>query len=155
MGWHCKRMKDCDFVLVICSRGLHQNHSEDEEPLENTTLATVSMIGEELCRAKALGQDLSKFMVAIFEYSQESDIPAVLGLASRYTLTKDLPLLFSHLHGVALQKPGVYLQVEDILESGYCKLPAGAALQLAIQEAKAQFSEEPTEEEHVRIPIIS
>lgn len=155
MGWHCKRLKDCDFVLVICSRGLHQNQSEDEEPLENTTLVTVSMIGEELCRAKALGQDLSKFMVAIFEYSQESDIPAALGLASRYTLTKDLPLLFSHLHGVALQKPGVYLQVENILESGYCKLPAGAALQLAIQEAKAQFSEEPTEEEHVGIPIIS
>ncbi|XDV46290.1 hypothetical protein PO909_014209 [Leuciscus waleckii] len=155
MGWHCKRMKDCDFVLIICSRGLHQNQSEDEEPLENNTLAIVSMIGEELCRAKALGQDLSKFMVAIFEYSQESDIPAVLGLASRYTLTKDLPLLFSHLHGVALQKPGVYLQVENILESGYCKLPAGAALQLAIQEAKAQFSEEPTEEEHVRVPIIS
>ncbi|KAG1960922.1 interleukin-17 receptor D [Pimephales promelas] len=155
LGWHCKNMKDCDFVLVICSRGLHQNQSEDGEPLENTTLVTVSMIGEELCRAKALGQDLSKFMVAIFEYSRESDIPASLGLASRYTLTKDLPLLFSHLHGVALQKPGVYLQVEDILESGYCKLPAGAALQLAIQEAKAQFSEEPTEEEYVGNPIIS
>ncbi|XP_067228032.1 interleukin-17 receptor D [Chanodichthys erythropterus] len=155
MGWHCRRMKECDFVLVIWSRGLCQNQSEDEEPLQNTALATVSMIGEELCHAKALGRDLSKYMVAIFEYSQESDIPAALGLASRYTLTKDLPLLFSHLHGVALQKPGVYLQVENISESGYCKLPAGAALQLAIQEAEAQFSEEPTEEEHVGIPIIS
>ncbi|XP_052449931.1 interleukin-17 receptor D [Carassius gibelio] len=158
MGWHCRRLNECDFVLVICSQGLLQNQkqqSEDEEPLENTALAMVSMIGEELCRAKALGRDLSKYMVAIFEYSQESDIPAALGLASRYSLTKDLPLLFSHLHGVALQKPGVYLQVENISESGYCKLPAGAALQLAIQEATAQFSEEPTEEEHVGIPIIS
>ncbi|KAI2649570.1 Interleukin-17 receptor D [Labeo rohita] len=143
---------------IICSQGLlqNQNHqSEDEEPLENTASAIVSMIGEELCRAKALGRDLSKYMVATFEYSQESDIPAALGLASRYTLIKDLPLLFSHLHGVALQKPGVYLQVENISESGYCKLPAGAALQLAVQEATAQFSEEPTEEEHVGIPIIS
>uniref|UniRef100_A0A8C1VF27 Si:ch211-207e14.4 n=1 Tax=Cyprinus carpio TaxID=7962 RepID=A0A8C1VF27_CYPCA len=158
MGWHCRRLNECDFVLVICSQGLLQNQkqqSEDEEPLENTGLAMVSMIGEELCRAKAVGRDLSKYMVATFEYSQESDIPAALGLASRYTLTKDLPLLFSHLHGVALQKPGVYLQVENISESGYCKLPAGAALQLAIQEATAQFSEEPTEEEHVGIPIIS
>lgn len=154
MGWHCRRMKECDFVLVICSRGLLQNQineSEDEEPLENTTLAAVSMIGEELCRAKALGQDLSKYMVAIFEYSQESDIPATLSLASRYTLTKDLPLLFSHLHGVALQKPGVYLQVENISESGYWKLPAGATLQLAIQEAKVEFSEE----EHGGNPVIS
>lgn len=158
MGWYCRRLNKCDFVLVICSQGLLQNQkqqSEDEEPLENTALAMVSMIGEELCRAKAVGRDLSKYMVATFEYSQESDIPAALGLASRYTLTKDLPLLFSHLHGVALQKPGVYLQVENISESGYCKLPAGAALQLAIQEATAQFSEEPTEEEHVGIPIIS
>ncbi|XP_016376416.1 interleukin-17 receptor D-like [Sinocyclocheilus rhinocerous] len=154
MGWHCRRLNECDFVLVICSQGLLQNQkqqSEDEEPLENTALAMISMIGEELCRAKALGRDLSKYMVATFEYSQESDIPAALGLASRYTLTKDLPLLFSHLHGVALQKPGVYLQVENISESGYCKLPAGAALQLAIQEATAQFSEE----EHVGIPVIS
>uniref|UniRef100_A0A8C1IT73 Si:ch211-207e14.4 n=1 Tax=Cyprinus carpio TaxID=7962 RepID=A0A8C1IT73_CYPCA len=158
MGWYCRRLNKCDFVLVICSQGLLQNQkrqSEDEEPLENTALAIVSMIGEELCHAKALGRDISKYMVATFEYSQESDIPAALGLASRYTLTKDLPLLFSHLHGVALQKPGVNLQVENISESGYCKLPAGAALQLAIQEVTAQFSEEQTEEEHVGIPIIS
>uniref|UniRef100_A0A8C1AY28 Si:ch211-207e14.4 n=1 Tax=Cyprinus carpio carpio TaxID=630221 RepID=A0A8C1AY28_CYPCA len=158
MGWYCRRLNKCDFVLVISSQGLLQNQkkqSEDEEPLENTALAIVSMIGEELCHAKALGRDLSKYMVATFEYSQESDIPAALGLASRYTLTKDLPLLFSHLHGVALQKPGVNLQVENISQSGYCKLPAGAALQLAIQEVTAQFSEEQTEEEHVGIPIIS
>ncbi|XP_688141.4 interleukin-17 receptor D isoform X1 [Danio rerio] len=154
MGWHCRIMKECDFVLVICSRGLLQNQinqSEDEEPLENTTLAVVSMIGEQLCYAKALGHDLSKYMVAIFEYSQESDIPAALSLASRYTLTKDFPLLFSHLHGLALQKPGAYLQVENISERGYYKLPTGATLQLAIQEAKAQFSEE----EHGGNPIIS
>ncbi|XP_043081228.1 interleukin-17 receptor D isoform X2 [Puntigrus tetrazona] len=158
MGWHCRRLTECDFVLVICSQGLLQKQnkqSEDEELMENTALVMVSMIGEEMCRAKAMGRDLCKYMVATFEYSQESDIPTALGLASRYTLTKDLPLLFSHLHGVALQKPGVYLQVENISESGYCKLPAGAALQLAIQQATAQFSEEPNEEERVGIPIIS
>nr|XP_055045095.1 interleukin-17 receptor D [Misgurnus anguillicaudatus] len=151
MGWHCRRMSECDFVLVICSRGLLQNQKtqcedEDQDPVENTTLTTVALIGQEMCRAKALGQDLSKYMAAIFEYSEESDIPAVLSLASRYTLTKDLHLLFSHLHGVPLHKPGVSLQVENISESGYSKLPAGAALQLAIQEAKAQISEEQNEE---------
>lgn len=137
--------------MVICSGGLLQNpkiqsEEEDEEPDENTTLSMIAMIREEMCRAKALGRDLSKYMAAIFEYSQESDIPAVLGLASRYTLTKDLPLLFSHLHGVPLQKPGVYLQVENISEKGYSKLPAGAALQQAIQQAKAQILDELTEE---------
>lgn len=149
-GWHCRRMKECDFVMVICSKGLLQNHKkmfedEDQEAVENTTLTMIAMMGQEMCRAKALGQDLSKYMAAIFEYSEEADIPAVLGLASRYTLTKDLPLLFSHLHGVPLQKPGVYLQVENISESGYSKLPAGVALQMAIQEAKAQILDELTE----------
>ncbi|XP_051947510.1 interleukin-17 receptor D-like [Xyrauchen texanus] len=158
IGWHCRRMKECDFVLAICSRGLLQNQKnkyEDEEPVKNPTLATIAIIGEEMCHAKALGQDLSKYMAAIFEYSQESDIPAILGLASRYMLTKDLPLLFSHLHGVALQKPGFNLQVDNISESGFSKLPAGVALQLAIQEAKALISDEQTEEEYVGIPIIS
>ncbi|KAI7794354.1 putative interleukin-17 receptor D, partial [Triplophysa rosa] len=147
LSWHCRRLNECDFVMVICSRGLLQNRknqyeNEDQNTDENTTLTTIAMIGQEMCRAKALGQDLSKYMAAIFEYSEESDIPAVLGLASRYTLTEDLPLLFSHLHGVPLQKPGVYLQVENISESGYFKLPAGAALQQAIQEAKVQLLDE-------------
>ncbi|TRY86645.1 hypothetical protein DNTS_004998 [Danionella cerebrum] len=141
VGWHCRRLEECDFVLVICSRGLLLNQSQDEESSENIALATVSMVGEEMCHAKASGRDLSKYMTAIFEYSEESDIPASLSLASRYSLTKDFPLLFSHLHQVALQKPGVTLQVESISESGYFKLPCGAALQLAIQEAKAHFSE--------------
>lgn len=144
-------MKECDFVMVICSKGLLLNHKnqfddEDQQAVENTTLTMIAMIGQEMCHAKALGQDLSKYMTAIFEYSEEADIPAVLSLASRYTLTKDLPLLFSHLHGVPLQKPGVYLQVENISESGYSKLPAGAALQMAIQEAKMQILDDLAEE---------
>lgn len=147
LGWHCRRLNECDFVMVICSRGLLQNRQnqyedEDQNTDENTALTMIAIIGQEMCRAKALGQDLSKYMAAIFEYSEESDIPAVLGLASRYTLTEDLPLLFSHLHGVPLQKPGVYLQVENISERGYFKLPGGAALQQAIQEAKEQILDE-------------
>ncbi|XP_042265605.1 interleukin-17 receptor D [Thunnus maccoyii] len=151
MAWHCRQIQESDFVLVICSRGLNhrpelsqsEGHDEDEE--ENRRLcfgsnnfssdAAIHLIGEEVGRAKGRGQDLSKYMVAIFEYSEEMDIPTELRLVSHYTLTSDLPLLFSHLHGVALHRPGGYLRINHISEDGFIKLPAGAALQLAIYKA--------------------
>ncbi|XP_066527000.1 interleukin-17 receptor D [Hoplias malabaricus] len=149
LEWYCRRMKESDFVMVICSRHLSQKEQsqrkeEDDDPVEDISLAMPAIIAGEICRAKALGQDLSKYMTAIFEYSEESDIPTVLKLVSNYTLPRDLPLLFSHLHGVSLQKPGAHLRVENISENEYSKLPAGAALFLAIQEAKT--AQCPTEE---------
>ncbi|XP_027000954.1 interleukin-17 receptor D isoform X3 [Tachysurus fulvidraco] len=141
-GWYCRKMKESDFVLVICSNGLNQRQHNQREVEErtNTSLAIIAMIGEELFRAKSLSQDISKYITATFEYSKSSDIPTMLSLASHYTLPEDLPLLFSHLHGVSLQKPGAYLQIENISENGYSKLPAGAALLLAIEDASIFFS---------------
>lgn len=151
MAWHCRQIHESDFVMVICSQGLNhrpeppqpEGHDEDEE--ENRGLhfgsnnfssdAAVHLIGEEVGRAKARGQDLSKYMAAIFEYSEETDIPTELRLVSHYMLTSDLPLLFSHLHGVALHRPGGYLRINHISEEGFAKLPAGATLQWAIYEA--------------------
>uniref|UniRef100_A0A3B1IV32 Si:ch211-207e14.4 n=1 Tax=Astyanax mexicanus TaxID=7994 RepID=A0A3B1IV32_ASTMX len=144
LGWYCRMMKESDFVMVICSRGLNQNpqrwrnQEEDDSGDSNPTiLAITALIGEEIYRAKALQQDLSKYMTATFEYSKESDIPSILNLVSSYALPRDLPLLFSHLHRVALQRPGAFLQVENISENNYSRLPAGAALSMAIQEAKS------------------
>ncbi|XP_026864302.2 interleukin-17 receptor D [Electrophorus electricus] len=136
LGWYWKRMKESDFVLVIRSRGWSQSQQRrsEEDPEENTSLAILAMLAEEMCRTKALCQDLSKYMTAVFEYSQESDSPSIFSLASRYTLPEDLALLFSHLHGVALQKPGVFLQIRNISDSAYSELPAGAMLLQAIQE---------------------
>ncbi|XP_076840081.1 interleukin-17 receptor D isoform X2 [Brachyhypopomus gauderio] len=142
VGWHWKRMKESDFVLVICSRGLNQKQQRwsEEDPAENTSPAILAMVGEEICRAKALCKDLYKYMTAVFEYSQEWDGASILSLASRYALPEDLALLFSHLHGVALQKPGTYLQLTNISDNAYAELPAGAALLRAIQDAKVLFT---------------
>lgn len=152
MAWYCRQIRESDFILVICSRGLNhrpeypQPESDDDEDVEArrglnqasdafSSDSAVHLIGEEVGRAKATGQDLSKYMAAIFEYSEETDIPTELRLVSHYTLTRDLPLLFSHLHGVALHRPGGYLKINHISEEGFAKLPAGAALQWAINEA--------------------
>lgn len=147
LAWHSRQIRECDFVLVMCSPGLSlrpgssplSENTEDEESsweTENSCVeVAISLIGAEVGRAKAKGQDLSKYMAAIFEYSKETDIPTELSLVSHYTLTSDLPLLFSHIHGVSLHRPGGYLKISHISEEGFTKLPAGAALQSAICEA--------------------
>ncbi|XP_035014000.2 interleukin-17 receptor D [Hippoglossus stenolepis] len=149
MAWHCRQIRESDFVLVICSQGFNHRfepsglESDDEEANRRLNFgsnsfssnAAIQLMVEEVCRAKARGQDLSKYMAAIFEYSEETDIPTELRLVSQYRLMSDLPLLFSHLHGVALHRPGGYLKINNISEGSFAKLPAGAALQWAIHEA--------------------
>ncbi|TNN37573.1 Interleukin-17 receptor D [Liparis tanakae] len=148
VAWHCRQIRESDFVLVICSRGLGRRPTpptgEDERPDAGlrsgsdafTSDAAVQLIGEEVGRAKAWGRDLSKYMAASFDYSDEADIPTELRLVSHYALTRDLQLLFSHLHTLALHGPGHYLKVDHISEEGYAELPAGAALQWAIAQAR-------------------
>lgn len=152
MAWHCRQIRESDFVLVICSQGLShrpqppepEGLDEDEEANRMLDVASnnfssdvmVQLIGEEVCRAKARGQDLSKYLAAFFEYSEETDIPNELRLVSHYKLPSDLPLLFSQLHEVPLHRPGGYLKINHISEEGFTKLPAGAALQWAIAEAR-------------------
>ncbi|XP_062397135.1 interleukin-17 receptor D [Sardina pilchardus] len=156
LGWYCKKMAESDYVLVICSPGLHLRPQENKEdpPDQNMSSAIVAMIGEELCRTKAKGQDLSRYMTAMFDYSKETDVPVVFSLASHYSLTTDLPLLFSHLHGMALQQPGTCLQVEHISED-YSRLPAGEALQRAILEAKSELREQHECEDEKGGPTIT
>ncbi|KAM9855178.1 interleukin-17 receptor D [Aulostomus maculatus] len=155
MAWHCRQIQESDFVLVICSRGLRrkpdppelEGHDENGEEdrwlvLGSTNFISdvmVHVIGEEVGRTKARGQDLSKYIAAIFEYSEETDIPTELRLVSHYTLPRDLPLLFSCLHEVPLHRPGSYLKVHHISEEGFTKLPAGATLQRAIHEAGVEM----------------
>ncbi|XP_013877208.1 interleukin-17 receptor D [Austrofundulus limnaeus] len=151
MAWHCRQIRDSDFILVMCSQGFGTrrdpvepgNNEEDDEEEEAAGLrshshiseAVVRLIGEEVGRTKARGRDLSRYMAAVFEYSEEMDIPTELRLVSHYKLTRDLPLLFSHLHGMALHRPGSYLKINHITEEGFASVPAGAALQRAIHEA--------------------
>lgn len=155
MAWHCRHIRDSHFILVVCSRGLsrrrdprgpagrgeddHQTEPDLETDARDSDVA-VRLIGEEVGRAAARGQDLSKYMAAVFGYSEETDIPAELRLVSRYTLMRDLPLVFSHLHGVALHRPGGYLKINHVSEEGFAEVASGAALQQAIHEAEAAMT---------------
>lgn len=132
MCWLSRRLQESDSVLVLCSGGTSLRHTD---PAERGSSAAIAMVAEELGRAKARGHDLSKYMTAIFEYSEERDIPVELGLVPGYRLPRELALLFSRLHGVALHRPGAMLSIQGLSEEGYAALPAGAALQRAVQEA--------------------
>ncbi|XP_028308934.1 interleukin-17 receptor D isoform X2 [Gouania willdenowi] len=151
MAWYCRQIRESDFVLVVCSESLNrrpvsQNPSpeSDEEELYkgldmgfsfHSTDTVIPLIGAEVGRARAQNRDLSKYIAAIFEYSQETDIPTELQLISHYILMRDLPLLFSHLHGVPLHRPGVSLNIKHISKEGFTEVAAGAALQRAIIDA--------------------
>lgn len=145
MVWHCQKIRESDFILVVCSQGLNRRKAapgtekfkeeEADAGLNCASDTAVQVISEEVGRAKARGQDLSKYIAAIFEYCDETDIPTELRLVSNYTLPNDLVLLFSHLHGMTLYRPGSYLKVNHISAEGFTELPAGAALQQAICEA--------------------
>lgn len=135
LGWYYRKIKETDYVMVICSQSFNQREEEINEKT-NCFLAIVTIIGEEMFGAKSLGKGLSKYMTANFDYLKTPEIPTMLNLASHYTIPKDLPLIFSHLHGLSLQKPGAQLIVENISENSFFKLQAGNALLMAIQDAK-------------------
>lgn len=145
MAWYCRQIRESNFVLVICSWGLNHRPEPDEDKQADFECnifspdAVLPLIGAEVGQTKARGQDLSKYIAAIFEYSEETDIPTELKLVPHYKLTSDLPLLFSHLHQVALHRPGSYLKISHISEEGFKTLPTGAALQSAVYEAGTEM----------------
>ncbi|XP_077370906.1 interleukin-17 receptor D [Festucalex cinctus] len=140
MSWFCRRIQESDFVLVVCSKGLCRKCGPSEQGLLGSELM-VSLIGAEVGQAKSRGKDLSKYMAAIFNYSEETDIPTELGLVIRYRLTADLLLLFSQLHQVRLHTPGRYVKINNISEEDLTMSPAGQALQQAIRDSETAMKE--------------
>ncbi|XP_061666210.1 interleukin-17 receptor D, partial [Syngnathoides biaculeatus] len=135
MSWFCRRIQESDFVLVVCSRGLcHKRGPSAQGFLDSEVM--VGLIGAEVGRAKSNGKDLSKYMTAIFSYSEEKDIPTELGLVFRYRLPADLVLLFSQLHRIRLHTPGRYIKINNISEKDFTSSPAGQALLQAINDSE-------------------
>ncbi|XP_057685991.1 interleukin-17 receptor D [Corythoichthys intestinalis] len=139
-AWFARQIRESDFVLVICSRGLCRKSGPSAEGVFSSN-GMVGLIGAEVGRAKSDGKDLSKYMAAIFSYSEETDIPTELGLVFRYRLTADLPLLFSQLHQVPLHTPGRYVKIDNISQEDFILSPAGQALQQAINESEQAMKE--------------
>ncbi|XP_054630031.1 interleukin-17 receptor D [Dunckerocampus dactyliophorus] len=136
MAWSYRHILESDFVLVICSQGLRRRLESSTPAGTFDSEVMARLIGEEVGRAISGGKDLSKYMTAIFGYSEMTDIPMELRLVAHYRLTADLPLLFSHLHQVPLYRPGRYMTIKGISEEELTKTPAGQALQHTITEAE-------------------
>ncbi|XP_061760881.1 interleukin-17 receptor D-like isoform X2 [Nerophis ophidion] len=153
MSWYCRHIRDSDFILVVCSGGLLRqrpqpspqgvptNMSEMSCEASSHSKVMVSLMGEEVGRAISGGEDLSKYMTAIFDYSDEKDVPTELRPVVRYKLPADLPLLFSRLHQVPLHSPGRYVSIKCISEEEFTEMPAGQALQQAISAAAKAMTE--------------
>ncbi|XP_043946468.1 interleukin-17 receptor D-like [Protopterus annectens] len=157
MNWLNYQLQCADFILVICSQGLkflmetkHQKANWNFLSLSDmindavSCVAAVSLIAEKLYQAKIRQGSISRFLVAYFEYSSEKDIPGILELASKYKLMDDLPELFSHLHSIALCRPGYQLQVQGLAKHGYLNTTSGQTLSLAIQDMNKYIQMDPS-----------
>nr|XP_057941567.1 interleukin-17 receptor D [Doryrhamphus excisus] len=136
LAWSYRHIRESNFVLVICSRGLCRRLEPSTAPGTFDSEVMPRLVREEVGRAISDGKDLSKYMTAIFNYSEITDIPMELRLVANYRLTTDLPLLFSHLHQVPLYRPGRHLMIKGISEEEFTKTPAGQALQQTLREAE-------------------
>ncbi|XP_051789550.1 interleukin-17 receptor D isoform X2 [Erpetoichthys calabaricus] len=145
MNWLCKKIEESDFVLVVCSQGMYKMSNRQMVTQVNeaidVSIAGISMIAEDMYRAKSQGLSMSKYITVTFEYTSEQYIPKMLYLASRYHLMFNLPLLFSHLHQVQMHKPGIQLHVDVMTPEGYIKVPSGSSLYCALHKATQIYNE--------------
>ncbi|XP_043936651.1 interleukin-17 receptor D-like [Protopterus annectens] len=140
MGWMCHQIEESDYILVVCSKGLKYYVEKcSQRPgctkvsdCNNTFIAAIHIIAEKLRQARIYSYDISKFIAVFFEYSSKETVPTILDLAAKYELMEDFPLLFSHLHGLALSGPRHELYIENISKNSYFKTCSGLALYTAI-----------------------
>ncbi|XP_039631087.1 interleukin-17 receptor D isoform X2 [Polypterus senegalus] len=145
MNWLCQKIEESDFVLVVCSQGMYKMSNRQMVTQANeevdVSIVGISMIAEDMYRAKSQGLSMSKYITVTFEYTSEQYIPKMLYLASRYHLMFSLPLLFSHLHQVQMHKPGIQLHVDVMTPEGYIKVPSGCSLYCALHKATQIYNE--------------
>ncbi|XP_061076319.1 interleukin-17 receptor D [Conger conger] len=108
-------------------------------------VVAVAMIGEQLRQARQRSADLSRFAAVYFDYSRESDVPALLALAPRLRLMDQLPLLFARLHA---RQPGPADRPPpppppSLSKHNYFRSRSGRALYVAICNMHQLAAQEP------------
>ncbi|XP_066565996.1 interleukin-17 receptor D isoform X2 [Amia ocellicauda] len=158
MTWLSEQIGRCRFVMVLCSESLKRlvdlpssssssssSSSPDDCRGRHLFMAAAALAGEQLLRAQLSSGDLSKFITVSFSQGVEggeerSHVPRVLELATHYQLMEDFPQLFSHLHFLPLEQPGVRLRVSNINKDDYFCVGSGYALFCALRDRPLQLT---------------
>ncbi|XP_066528507.1 interleukin-17 receptor D [Hoplias malabaricus] len=159
VSWLSRRIDEAHFLLTVCSKGMkyfvEKRHrrgkaTSKEKNIDSNLapgsgdvggrdlfVAAVAMIAEKLHEARRSSSDLSRFLAVYFDYSRESDVPASLGLASRFKLMEQLPQLLAQLHSRHLGQP------PSVSKRNYFRSRAGRSLYVAICNMRQQAEQEP------------
>ncbi|XP_041081054.1 interleukin-17 receptor D [Polyodon spathula] len=147
MEWLSRQISEAHFIITVCSKGMKycvekRRNRQGSGAGRQLFVVAVSLIAEKLRQARQSSQDLAPFLAVYFDYSRESDIPAVLDLATKYKLMEQLPQLYSRLHS---QHPSLPEREPQpcISKRNYFRSQAGRALYLAICNMHQLIEQQP------------
>ncbi|KAG7478147.1 hypothetical protein MATL_G00077380 [Megalops atlanticus] len=164
MAWLSRRIEEAHFIITVCSKGMkyfvEKKHRRGKGGAGRGAgagagagvggagsgelfVVAVAMIAEKLRQARQSSPDLSRFMAVYFDYSHESDIPALLDLAPKFKLMDQLPLLFARLHSRQLSLPEREPQPLNVSKRNYFRSKSGRSLYVAICNMHQHISQEP------------
>ncbi|MGH0157928.1 UNVERIFIED_CONTAM: hypothetical protein FKN15_051658 [Acipenser sinensis] len=149
MEWLSRQISEAHFIITVCSKGMkycvekrRSRRGAGVGAGRQLFVVAVSLIAEKMRQARQSSQDLAPFLAVYFDYSRESDIPAVLDLATKYKLMEQLPQLYSRLHS---QNPSLPEREPQpcVSKRNYFRSQAGRALYLAICNMHQLIEQQP------------
>ncbi|XP_018580966.1 interleukin-17 receptor D [Scleropages formosus] len=153
MAWLSRRLEEAHFIIVVCSKGMKyyvekKNRKSRGVPGRGAGsgelfVVAVAMIAEKLRQTRQNSADLSRFMAVYFDYSRESDVPALLDLAPKFKLMEQLPQLFARLHSRQLHLPEREPQPSSVSKRNYFRSKSGRSLYVAISNMHQHIAQEP------------
>ncbi|KAG8430547.1 hypothetical protein GDO86_020408 [Hymenochirus boettgeri] len=161
--WLKRKLKDSGYVIVVCSKGLKyfvekkkRKHkaAQRESGQGEIFVSAVSMIGEKIGNQEN-AEELAKYIAVYFDYSTDSDIPAVLDNAKKYKLMDHLPQLYYHLFSKELNLHDPEHYPTNISKHNYFRSKAGRSLYVAICNMHQYIDQEPDWFEKQHIPSHS
>ncbi|XP_069062567.1 interleukin-17 receptor D isoform X2 [Pleurodeles waltl] len=151
--WLKRKMKECHYFIIVCSKGMKyfvekrtkklEKGTKREPQKEDLFVLAVSMMVEKLRQMKQNSEELGRFISVYFDYSCESDIPSALDITTKFKLMDHLPQLYSRLHSKdqRLQDPEQY--PTNISKRNYFRSKSGRALYVAICNMHQYIDQEP------------
>ncbi|KAJ8361022.1 hypothetical protein SKAU_G00175470 [Synaphobranchus kaupii] len=158
MAWLSRRIEEAHFIITVCSKGMKYFVEKKNRRSKGGAgrgagpggpgggdlfVVAVAMIAEKLRQARQSSPDLSRFMAVYFDYSRESDVPALLDLAPRFKLMDQLPLLFGRLHSRQLSLPEREPPPHSVSKRNYFRSRSGRSLYVAICNMHQHIAQEP------------
>ncbi|KAI1890351.1 hypothetical protein AGOR_G00152840 [Albula goreensis] len=165
MAWLSRRLEEAHYIITVCSKGMKYFVEKKNRRSKgggasrgagagagpggsgsssgDLFVVAVAMIAEKLRQARQSSPDLSRFMAVYFDYSHESDVPALLDLAPKYKLMDQLPLLFGRLHSRQLSLPEREPQPLNVSKRNYFRSRSGRSLYVAICNMHQHIAQEP------------